>query len=260
VEKYNEGEEGKEERKEGRECGGAVLDGKGNIKRALTIVSGDDRLTTAVGDAGTIGDDGLEWIIGRDKELLDILGLSVLVFTLVDDACKELKVDDIIVKVVETIAVGDPPLIEQEGLLISAETTNVRVAIGIVLACNGVVDGEIGDGGARTEGLEDKVGRLGLEDEGELADKVVDAEGGKESIETHDNTDAIVGEACGRVLGCIVCRSATCACNVSREGECILVAHKTLLEGLGEDHTVGTDVETLSSSGRGLTSAAGVAA
>jgi len=192
--------------------------------------------------------------------LLDVLGLSVLVLALVDDACKELKVDDIIVKVIETIAVGDPPLIEQEGLLVSAETTNVRVAIGVVLGRGRIVDGEIDDGGARAEALDDKVGCLRLKDEGELADKVIDAEGGKESINTHDRTDAIVGEAGSRVLRCIVSRGATCACNVSREGECILVADKTLLEGLGEDHTIGTDIETLSSCNRGLTGAAGVAA
>jgi hypothetical protein len=259
-EKYKEGgEEGKDERKGGGEGGGAILDSERDVEGALTVVASDDGLTTAVGDEGTIGDDGLEGIVGGHKELLDDNGLAVVVRARVDGAGKQLKVDDVVVKVVETIAVGNPPLVHQEGLFVSAETTDVRAAV-LVGVDDGILDSVVDDDGTSARGDDVKVGGLGLEDEGKLTDKVVDAEGGEEGVDAHDRSDLVVGEAGGRVLRGIVARGAACASNVSREGEGALVTDVALLEGLRVDHTIGTDVETLASSLRGLTGAAGVAA
>lgn len=232
-----------------------VADSDRDLERAsfLDVDGGDEGELVLV--VRTLRDDDIGGITGRGKERDDLF----LARDRTGTTGVDLKVDDVVVKVVETGAVSDPPLVEQEHLLVTTKALDLGRLVGEGGGV-GVLDGEVDDDGAGRDLDGVDLRDLGIDEVGDLTGPVVETEVGEDTSDTHDTSDRVVREAASGALGGVLAGRAARAGSVTTVREGVGGADGALLEELRPGLSILAEVDTETTGGRGLAKAAGVAA
>lgn len=165
----------------------------------------------------------------------------------------DLVVNDVIVKCLHVVAVSHPPLVQQQGLFVTTQLTNLGVSrVRRVRILYHKVDND----GSLASRDESDLLDFSLKQESQLTQEVLLTPALQVSVNAHDGTNRVIREAGETALRRIVTRRTTSAGNVSRQRERVLRADMALLEGLTVDHTVRADIQALASGQRRLTRSA----